>query len=83
MSMLLPISSELEAKLRAQAAAAGLPAEALALAAIEERLGGTTDEVETVPLADWLNTFDAWVAGHISRNPEFDDSRDAIYPDHD
>lgn len=83
MSMLLPISPELEARLRAQAAAAGKPAEELALAAIEERFGGGSEEPETLPLADWLTSFDAWVGGHVSRNPDFDDSRDGIYPDGD
>ncbi len=83
MSMLLPISPELEAKLRAQAAAAGKPAEELALAAIEDRFGGGVEEPEMLSSADWLTTFDAWVGGHVSRNPDFDDSRDGIYSDRD
>jgi hypothetical protein len=29
----------------------------------------------------WIHEFDAWVSGHSSRNPHFDDSRESIYPD--
>jgi hypothetical protein len=31
------------------------------------------------PYAEWKAAFDAWIAGHRSRNPNFDDSRESIY----
>lgn len=80
MHLLLNLNAETEARLREQADLTGKSPEALALEALQEKLSGEMP-FETLSTEEWLSQFDAWVSEQRSRNPQFDDSRESIYPD--
>ena len=81
MNLILQLTPETEAKLKERAILVGKRPEDLALEALNERLNGEPVSAPTLPVEVWLQEFDAWVSGHTSRNPQFDDSRESIYPD--
>lgn len=39
--------------------------------------------IPLLSIDDWIRRFDAWVSSHQARNPQFDDSRDTLYPETD
>jgi hypothetical protein len=82
MNLMLHLPPELEAKLGEQAKATGKSPEEIVMATLEGSLADpTANGTATISLENWLREFDAWVAGHQSRNPRLDDSRESIYPD--
>jgi predicted transcriptional regulator len=80
MTLTLKLTPEIEAKLRELSLATGRLPEELALDAIEQNL---VEEPNTpaIPYEEWARLFDEWLKSHRSRNPNFDDSRESIYPD--
>jgi hypothetical protein len=46
--------------------------------ATEEKLQQPSPNLST---EKWLRLFDAWINSEVSRNSNFDDSRESIYPD--
>lgn len=81
MNLTLHLPPETEAKLKEQANLMGRSLEDLALEALEDKLSTEPAPTPVLSSEDWNLQFDAWVHGHSSRNPHFDDSRDSIYPD--
>lgn len=81
MNLTLNLPPETEAKLKEQASLMGKSLEDLALEALEDKLSVESVPAPVLSAEDWNLHFDAWVTGHSSRNPHFDDSRDSIYPD--
>jgi predicted transcriptional regulator len=81
MTLTLHLTPETEAKLSEQAALTGKRPEELALEALHDSLSSESTASSELSSAEWLEKFDAWVNDHKSRNPEFDDSRDSVYPD--
>lgn len=81
MNLTLRISAETEAKLLEQARRTGRSPEDLALEALQDRLSSDATSAPLLSPEEWSRQFDAWVAGHRSRNPSFDDSRESVYPD--
>lgn len=81
MHLTLRLSPETESQLKAQASLAGRSLEEFALEALQDKLANESMTAPVLSPDEWLTRFDAWVAGHSSRNPRFDDSRDSIYPD--
>lgn len=81
MNLTLHLPPETEAKLIEQARLTGKSVEALALEALHDKLSAEPVSMPVLSSEDWLRQFDAWVNGHASRNPRFDDSRDSINPD--
>lgn len=80
MSVTLGLSPEKQAELEQRAAAAGTDVTRFILDAVQERLEERDgSSVESVPFAQWRGEFRSWIASHASRNPQFNDSRDAIY----
>jgi hypothetical protein len=81
MNITLQLSPADQAELEKRAAATGRDVGAYILDAVYQQLA--TDENgaahETVPYAEWHRKFRDWIAGHRSRNPRFDDSRESIY----
>jgi hypothetical protein len=76
--MQLNISEEVEHRLRDKAASAGYQnVEAYILDLVDEDM---TDSPSTKSHEEWLKKFDALMARQVSRNPNFDDSRESIYP---
>jgi hypothetical protein len=81
MSLTLILSTETEAKLRQVAAESGKAPEDLAVEVLEKMLADEDSEQPLLPTDEWLRRFDGWVAAQKPRNPNFDDSRESIYPD--
>ena len=80
MNISLPLSPEEQAELERCAAAAGRDLPAFILEAVQEKLEDRNgSSAEMVPYEQWRAGFRAWIVGHRSRNPQFDDSRGAIY----
>ena len=76
--MQLDISKEAEAAIQARAAAAGYAsAEAYILGLVED---DAPDETSSISHEEWQKKFAAFVARQRSTNPNFDDSRESIYP---
>jgi hypothetical protein len=81
MTIVLQLPPDTEALLRDRAEREGVAPETLALETLRAGLG---DEEPSVPILSseaWLAEFDAWIAGLKPGNPNFDDSRESIYPD--
>ncbi|MDZ4658774.1 MAG: hypothetical protein SH868_14455 [Bythopirellula sp.] len=81
MTLTLHLSAELEEKLKEHARSTGKNPEDIALDALQQNL---SDEVISTPkpsIEKKLSEFRAWANSHRSRNPNFDDSRESIYPD--
>ena len=81
MTIVLHLPPDTETLLRDRAEREGIPPEAIALAALCDRLDGDAPAAPSLSTEAWLAEFDAWIAGHKPRNPNFDDSRESIYPD--
>jgi predicted transcriptional regulator len=79
MTLTLKLTPEIEAKLRELSLATGRLPEELVLDAIEQNL--VEESTPAIPYEEWARLFDQWVKSHRSRNPNFDDSRESIYPD--
>jgi predicted transcriptional regulator len=80
MTLTLKLTPEIEAKLRELSLATGRRPEELALDAIEQNLVEEPSS-PAIPYEEWARLFDEWLKSHQSRNPNFDDSRESIYPD--
>ncbi|MGD9856738.1 MAG: hypothetical protein AB7U20_17460, partial [Planctomycetaceae bacterium] len=70
---------EKQAVLERRAAAAGQDIESYILAVVHQSLEAEPDGAAKLPYSQWQRDFDAWVTGHKSHNPNFDDSRETIY----
>jgi hypothetical protein len=81
MTIVLQLPPDTEALLRDRARRAGIAPEAVALEAWRDSLCGDTRDIPSLSNEVWLAEFDAWVGHQKPRNPDFDDSRDSIYPD--
>ena len=79
----LPLSPELEARLRERAAASGQDPAAFVLEAVRQKLAASSGDGQGSPselsLDEWLGRFDAWVRSHPPLGFEVDDSREGIY----
>ena len=80
----LPLSPDVEAKLRRQAEAAGKDLTELVLEAVEEKLSvmddaGGPNGHHDLTTEQWLTRFRRWIAGHRALPHEADDSREGIY----
>ena len=80
MNLTLHLTPETEAKLKEQAAHSGKTLEAVALEALEEKLGAEPAAAD-LPLDEWEAKLDEWLLSHKPRNPTMDDRRESIYPD--
>jgi predicted transcriptional regulator len=80
MTLTLKLTPEIEAKLRELSLATGRLPEELALDAIEQNLVEEPSS-PAIPYEEWARLFDEWLSEQVSRNPNFDDSRESIYPD--
>jgi hypothetical protein len=76
MNLTLHLNPETEARLKEQANLTGRSLEELALEALQDKLAGEPTLAHVLSPEEWLLQFDAWV-----REPQFDDSRNSIYPD--
>ncbi len=77
--MQLEIPKNVEAFLQAKAAAGGFPSvEAYILSQLD--LEDLPPAAPSVSRDLWLHKFDAFIAKQTTRNPQFDDSRESIYP---
>jgi len=86
MTLNLSLPPEMEAKLKARAAAAGQDVGAFVRGAVEAKLADPTWETSasTKPRQgspEWFALYNAWIAGHPALQHLADDSRDAIYSD--
>lgn len=80
MNITIALPSEKQAELEHRAAAAGTDLASFILSAVQDKLDDYNGASgEEVPYEQWSSDFRAWIAGHSSRNPRFDDSRDSIY----
>ena len=80
MTVTVTLSPEERAALERRAAAAGTDLDAFIREALHEKLeeqNGTT--AEPLPYEQWRADFRSWIVRQKSRNPQFDDSREAIY----
>lgn len=81
MNLILHLPPETEARLRQASAESGKAPEALALEALDEKLATSLNSGPDLSREEWLRHFNEWVSKQKSRNPNFDDSRESIYPD--
>lgn len=82
MTLSLPLTPELEARLRRRAAAAGKDVAEYLLYVVEEDLAMSAEVPETADSPNqWEKAFDAWAAGHPRLDTIIDDSRESIYED--
>ena len=81
MNLTLHLPSDLESKLREQAAALGKPPEVVALEAIRDVLALTPDAGELLSKDSRLAKFRELVASMPDGNPDADLSRDSAYGD--
>ena len=80
MTLNLSFSPEVEAKLRARAAAAGKDLATLVREAVEEKLASSDGGRNSRRTAEqWEAEFEAWVSGRKPVTHPVDDSREGIY----
>lgn len=82
MTLHIPLSPEIEAKLRKHAAASGKDPTMLVLEAVEVitgRINGGTEANSSLSPDQWSAEWHAWAAGHKSLDHVVDDSRESIY----
>lgn len=79
MTITLTISAEKKAELERLAAAAGTDLPTYILEAVEDKVESRSGAFYNLPHEQWRTEYRQWVACQISRNPNFDDSRESIY----
>jgi hypothetical protein len=80
MNITLPLPPDTQAELERRAANAGIDVPTFVLEAIKDTLDDQTESAAgELPYDQWHAEFRAWISSHVSRNPNFDDSRDSIY----
>ena len=84
MTLSIPLSAEVEARLRERAAADGKDVAEYVLSVVEEDLAMTGPAPSLVSDSpqqkdQWEKALDAWAAGHPRLDTMADDSRDSIY----
>lgn len=80
MTITLTLSSDQQAELERRAAAAGTDVTRYILDVVQEKLQEQCDSLaDDISYEQWSGDFHSWIAGHRSRNPHFDDSRESIY----
>ncbi len=81
MNMTLQLSREQQLELERRAAECGRNVADYVQDLVQQQL--ESDEngaaVKPVPFDEWNQQFQVWIAGHRSRNPHFDDSRECMY----
>ena len=90
MTLVVSFQSDLEARLREAAAAAGKDVSALVREAVEDKLAaGSTSAASNLPYQQWSEQFNAWMEEVKVRSAMYppgyvaDDSRESIYEDRD
>lgn len=78
MNLTLHLTPELEAKIREQATALGVPIEEAAIASLRVGLS-SNDETPVLPLDKWMAAFDSMVATTPHGNVDADFDRESIY----
>jgi hypothetical protein len=81
MTIILELPPDTEARLRERSQLAGVPPEAVALAALREGLDTDVPAAPRLSKEALLAEFDAWIGSLKPGNPNMDDSRESIYPD--
>jgi len=81
MTIQLELPPDVESRLAQQAAQAGQEvaayiAQAVCQMLVVEHHGSQSEEAS---YEKWHEDFQAWLASHPSRNPDFDDSRESLY----
>ena len=79
MNLILRLSSDIEAKLREQAAITGQSPEELALQALEEQLAASTQLPAGISADEWVADIRSWAESHRHLPREADDRRESIY----
>lgn len=81
MNITLRLSPESQTELEKRAAATGTDIAGYILGIVQQQLEseGNGSTGPAIPYDQWSREFQAWVASHQSRNPDFDDSRESIY----
>ena len=84
MNISVPVSPEVEAKLREQAQAAGKDIASFVREALEEKLALLRDSQSDnghgdLPAEQWIARLRHWAASHRALPYEADDSRESIY----
>lgn len=87
MTLHIPPSSVVEARLREYAAAAGRDVSSLVAEAIDDKLSALDEEASERTrrprtAAQWIAELRAWAASHPHLEYVADDSREGIYADH-
>ena len=81
MHLNLTLPPDQQAELERRAKAAGVEPAKFVLTIVQERLG-EPDEPPRRRMSheEWKRRFHEWIASQESHNPNFDDSRESIYP---
>jgi hypothetical protein len=81
MNMTLQLSREQQLELERRAAESGRNVADYVLDLVKQQLELDENGAATqlAPFDEWNRHFQAWIGGHRSRNPEFDDTRESIY----
>lgn len=79
MTITLSLTPEAQAELERRASDAGVDLSTFVIDAINDTLDSASPAAGEMPYDQWQAEFRAWIGGHASRNPQFDDSRDSIY----
>jgi hypothetical protein len=81
MTIHLTLPSDQQAELERRAAAAGIDPVHFVLKVVQERLTEPEESASRkLSHEQWRRRFRNWVDSQVSRNPDFDDSRESIYP---
>jgi hypothetical protein len=78
MTVTIPLSPAVHARLEAQARASGTDIATCITQTLDALLPETLPDGED--RKELLSRFDAWASRRQSHNPNFDDSRESIYP---
>ena len=82
MTLQIELPPETEARLREEAAAAGMDPATFVREAVEEKLAGSGDattEPSKLPAAQRIAEWLAWADSHVPLGRDVDDSRESIY----
>lgn len=81
MTLQLTLPQDQQAELERRAAVAGIEPAEYVLQVVQERLKEPERTPRRkMPYKKWKRLFDKWVKSQVSHNPNFDDSRESIYP---
>ena len=81
----IPLNTETESQLRAEALASGVDVATFVIQAVQEKLAATSDLAGASGANspdDWLRQFGAWADDH-PQSPQLNTARESIYSDGD